>query len=255
MPAAAQTVSISATGNCAGTPANCGTSGNRNGDRDTTWPGLQMDEGDTVTVIIRLSGPLSAGTLGLTYGRGGSAYNLSDLRSSFGTNFVALPPTSLTFNFNAGDTETTETLFMLAADGVTESDEDLTFSISNPTPAGGAPAHTISTSSVTIIVRGTDSAPSFGSGSVTNKTYIAGSAIVDFTVPAASGGNGGTFTYAASNLPDGLVFDATGTDSLGCPGTEAREICGTPTTAGAAQTVTITANDADSNMASGDQAA
>ena len=115
--------------------------------------------------------------------------------------------------------------------------------------------HTIGTpSSATVTIRGTDSAPSFGSGSVANKTYIAGSAIADFTVPAASGGNGGTFTYAASNLPDGLVFDATGTDTPGCTGTEAREICGTPTTAGAAQTVTITADDADSNMASGDQA-
>ena len=97
-----------------------------------------------------------------------------------------------------------------------------------------------------------DTAPSFGSGSVSNKTYIAGQAITDFTVPAASGGNG-AITYAAANLPDGLVFDATGTDTPGCTGTEAREICGTPTTAGAAQTVTITADDADANMASGDQ--
>ena len=97
-----------------------------------------------------------------------------------------------------------------------------------------------------------DTAPSFGSGSVSNKTYIAGQAITDFTVPAASGGNG-AITYAAANLPDGLVFDATGTDAPGCTGTEAHEICGTPTTAGAAQTVTITADDADANMASGDQ--
>ena len=97
-----------------------------------------------------------------------------------------------------------------------------------------------------------DTAPSFGSGSVANKTYVAGQAITDFTVPAASGGNG-AITYAAANLPDGLVFDATGTDSPGCTGAEAREICGTPTTAGAAQTVTITADDADANMASSDQ--
>ena len=37
-PAAAQTVTISASGNCGGTPANCGTPGNRNGDRDTHLP-------------------------------------------------------------------------------------------------------------------------------------------------------------------------------------------------------------------------
>ena len=98
----------------------------------------------------------------------------------------------------------------------------------------------------------TNAVPTFGSGTVSNKTYVAGQAITDFTVPAASGGNG-AITYAASNLPDGLVFDATGTDSPGCTGTEAREICGTPTTAGAARTVTITADDADANMASGDQ--
>ena len=100
----------------------------------------------------------------------------------------------------------------------------------------------------------TDSAPSFGVGaSVTNKTYIAGLAIADFTVPAASGGNG-TLTYTASNLPDGLVFDATGTDTPGCTGTEAREICGTPTTAAAAATVTITAQDADSDRTATDRA-
>ena len=101
-------------------------------------------------------------------------------------------------------------------------------------------------------IRGTDSAPSFGSGSVANKTYVAGSAITDFTVPAATSGNG-TITYAASNLPDGLVFDATGTDTPGCTGTEAREICGTPTTAAAAATVTITATDADSNAMNTDR--
>ena len=53
MPATAQTVTVSASGNCAGTSANCGTTGNRNGDRDTTWPGLQVDEGDVVTFTLR----------------------------------------------------------------------------------------------------------------------------------------------------------------------------------------------------------
>ena len=49
---------------------------------------------------------------------------------------------------------------------------------------------------------------------VTNKTYVASSAIDEFQVPAASGGNG-TIVYAASGLPAGLVFDATGTDTNG----------------------------------------
>ena len=94
--------------------------------------------------------------------------------------------------------------------------------------------------------------PTFGSGSVTAKTFVAGQAITAFTVPAASGGNG-TITYAASNLPDGLVFDATGSDSPGCPGSQARRVCGTPTTAAAAATVTITAQDGDANMGAGDR--
>ncbi len=104
----------------------------------------------------------------------------------------------------------------------------------------------------TLQIRGPN-APSFGSGSVTNKTYVAASPINEFVVPAASGGDG-TITYAASGLPPGLVFDATGTDTNGCPGTEAREVCGTPTTAASAATVTITAQDADADMGAGDRA-
>ena len=106
------------------------------------------------------------------------------------------------------------------------------------------------TFSVTVNVL--DTAPSFGSGTVANKTYVAGQAITDFTVPAASGGNG-AITYAAANLPDGLVFDATGTDTPGCTGTEAREICGAPSVAGTGA-VTITAQDGDTNMGVGDRA-
>ena len=48
------------------------------------------------------------------------------------------------------------------------------------------------------------------------------------------------------------MFDADGTGS--CPGTEPREVCGTPTAAtGGAQTVTVTAQDADANRAAGDR--
>ena len=143
---------------------------------------------------------------------------------------------------------------MVAADGSAESDEDLNFSLSAIVSDTTGQSVTIGTpSSATVTIRGTDSAPSFGSGSVSAKTFTAGAAIAEFTVPAASGGNG-AITYAASNLPDGLRFDATGTDSPGCPGTEAREVCGTPTTAAAAQTVTITATDADSNTMNTDRA-
>ena len=45
-----------------------------------------------------------------------------------------------------------------------------------------------------------------------------------------------------------------GRPPLGCPGTEPREVCGTPTTAtSGAQTVTVTAQDADANRAAGGQ--
>ncbi len=240
-PAAAQTVTIAATGNCAGTPANCGTSGNRNGDRDTAWPGLQVDEGDTITFTATLSGVTGTFSVNVTQSGSGDAWNTSDL------NIAAI--TSAAF---IGNTQSFSS-FVVRSDGVQEGDETVTVTLDSVTADTTGSVSIGTPSSVTVTIRGTDSAPSFGSGSVTAKTFTAGTAITDFTVPAATGGNGGAITYAASNLPDGLVFDATGTDSPGCTGTEAREICGTPTTAGAAQTVTITANDADSNMASGDQ--
>ena len=47
LPAAAQTVSLSASGNC------CGTASNRDGDRDTIWPGLQVDEGNKYSAFLR----------------------------------------------------------------------------------------------------------------------------------------------------------------------------------------------------------
>ena len=84
-PAAAQTVSISASGNCGGTPANCGTPDNRNGDRDTTWPGLQVNEGDTVTFSVsndvgHPSYP-NPGFSAANLSRSGTAFNSADLNT------------------------------------------------------------------------------------------------------------------------------------------------------------------------------
>ena len=87
-PAAAQTLTISVAGNCAGAPANCGTSGNRNGDRDTTWPGLQVDEGDTVTFTYSLNGvTASTGTVSFDLRASGTAYNVNDMRTTLNTAF------------------------------------------------------------------------------------------------------------------------------------------------------------------------
>ena len=256
-PSAAQTVTISASGNCAGTPANCGTSSNRNGDRDTTWPGLQVDEGDILTFTSAIAPAITnPGNLLLEWRLSGSAQNGNDLRRSNGLPHSASSDviTGRLDDIHRSDRDPSGRVVattLIYNDGVAEGDETLTLRLHLVTSSVGNYVAG-SPSSVTVTIRGTDSAPSFGTGSVTAKTFTAGSAITDFTVPAASGGNG-TITYAASNLPDGLVFDATGTDSPGCPGTEAREICGTPTTAAAAATVTITATDADSNTMNTDR--
>ena len=105
-----------------------------------------------------------------------------------------------------------------------------------------AAAHSGSTDATTggtVPLTPTDEAPSFGSGSVPAKTFFRDRAIAEFQIPAATGGNG-TLSYTASGLPAGLVFDADGTGS--CPGTEPREVCGTPTAATrGARTVTVTA--------------
>ena len=90
-----------------------------------------------------------------------------------------------------------------------------------------------------------NAAPTF-TGTVPNKTYRKDVEILTFEVPAATGGEGaGGYTYTASGLPVGLVFE-------GLCG--ARRVCGTPTanTAGAA-TVTIYAHDGDTNLDDGDR--
>ena len=93
----------------------------------------------------------------------------------------------------------------------------------------------------TVPLAPTDEAPGIGSGSVPAKTFFQDRAIAEFQFPAATGGNG-ALAYSVSGLPAGLAFDASGTDTNGCPGTEPREICGTPTTAtSGAQTVSVTA--------------
>ena len=150
---------------------------------------------------------------------------------------MVLPASGQRFTFFGGDSSAVE-IYTIANDGSAEGDETLTVSLAGAVSTG-APTYTIDTpSTVTVIIRGTDSAPSFGIWMVAAKTFTAGMPIAEFTVPAASG------------LPAGLRFDATGTDTPGCPGPEARKVCGTPSavTSGA-QTVTITATDADSNPA------
>ena len=220
-------------------------------DRDSSWPGLQVDEGDLIRFTYALTAAPSTGALVFRMTASGTAYNVNDLRNAGGAVLTTL---SATINAALSLPTTSGNLAYTAyADGTTESDETVTIRLDRivADTTGGSVAIG-NPSSATVTIRGTDSAPSFGTGSVTAKTYTASTQITEFQVPAATGGNG-PISYAASGLPAGLRFDETGTDSMGCPGTEPREICGTPTTAtSGAQTVTITATDADSNINTND---
>ena len=110
-----------------------------------------------------------------------------------------------------------------------------------------------------------DTAPSFGSATVSEQYLAARAAMAPLQLPAASGGNG-TITHWADGLPAGLKFDATGTDAGGCsagdfpPGTDAswatapRTVCGTPVATGRLASLFL-ARDADSNRSPDDRAA
>ena len=234
-PAAAQTVTVSASGNCGGTATNCGTADKRDGDRDTTWPGLQVDEGDRITFTV------SAGSGNTVVFRGtlsGSAYNSNDLT------IVSGPISSFAPTVSGGTVGilggASVLVFDVRSDGTNEGDEAVSLTLSTIL----TPGFTLSTpSSVTVTVRGTDTAPDFGTASVPNQVFQQNVAIDPLTIPEATGGNG-PVTYTATTLPTGLSFQ-------GACG--ARTLCGTPTDpTTAAQTVTITAADADSNTASSD---
>ena len=102
-----------------------------------------------------------------------------------------------------------------------------------------------------------DTEPVFPAGPQA-RSYLTDVAIAPFQIPAATGGNG-VLAYAAAGLPDGLKFDATGTDAGGCAagdfpsGTAAlwatapRTICGTPTRA-VESVVVVSATDADGDV-------
>ena len=85
----------------------------------------------------------------------------------------------------------------------------------------------------------TNSQPSFGTATASNRTYTVGTAISALTLPAASGGDG-TLTFSLSPNVPSLTFNAT-----------TRQLTGTPSTAGAyAMTYTVTDEDGDSDTLS-----
>ena len=79
--------------------------------------------------------------------------------------------------------------------------------------------------------------PSFGSATVGDQTYFAGTAITSLTLPVATGGTG-TITYTLTPAIPGLTLNPT-----------SRVLTGTPTTVAGATMHTYTATDGDMNTA------
>ena len=95
---------------------------------------------------------------------------------------------------------------------------------------------TVSTADITLKDTGAGGVPSFADAAINDQTYVVGTAIADWVLPDASGGDG-ALTYSVSTLPAGLEFDAA-TRTLG----------GTPTAATVVE-VTYTATDDDDDTA------
>ena len=236
------TLSISATGNLFVSPGNY-----EDGDRDAVRSGLQVDSGDQITVVVRVSDPLSGSSTDRAVGTIACSVAVTTTDDSIFSDLSA--PTC---GFQVSRQAVAARRHGIQRNPA--SDLTITYALSASstsvaTASGGTRVVVLGTPSVTVTVRGQDTAPSFGSASVSNKAFQTDSPITEFQIPTASGGNG-TITYTASTLPIGLSFDADGSGP--CPGTEPREICGTPTAPGNS-TVTITASDADSNANASDQ--
>ena len=137
-------VTIAATGNCGGTPANCGTGG----DRDTTWPGLQVDEGDTVTFTSTISPTITtAGSLLVSWRSSGSALTVADLRRPNGTAYAAnnvfiVGTPSDIHRSNQSPSGGTVHTTLIHSDGVAEDDETLTIELNQLTSIGGLTTYT-----------------------------------------------------------------------------------------------------------------
>ena len=95
-----------------------------------------------------------------------------------------------------------------------------------------------------ITVDGEDTAPAFGTATITAQTFMQDTA-VDLTLPIATGGNGAITYTLTGALPAGLTFDGTASPPT---------ISGTPTAVAAATDYTYTAADSDENNAGSDTA-
>ena len=98
---------------------------------------------------------------------------------------------------------------------------------------------TVGTVDITLQDTGAGGAPTFAAdAAIADQVYVVGTAIADWVLPAASGGDG-DLTYSVSTLPAGLEFDAA-----------TRTLAGTPTAASdGAVEVTYTVTDSDDDTA------
>ena len=98
---------------------------------------------------------------------------------------------------------------------------------------------TVGTVDITLQDTGAGGAPTFAAdAAIADQVYVVGTAMADWVLPAASGGDG-DLTYSISALPAGLEFDAA-----------TRTLAGTPTAASdGALTVTYTVADSDDDTA------
>ena len=91
---------------------------------------------------------------------------------------------------------------------------------------------------VTVVASTGPAGPSFGSATVGDQAYFAGTAITSLTLPVATGGTGAITYTLTGALPTGLTYNAT-----------ARTITGTASAATTVRTYTYTATDADNAAA------
>ena len=86
-----------------------------------------------------------------------------------------------------------------------------------------------------------DSAPTFGSATIANQSYVVSEAIATLTLPAATGGHGDLVYTLSPDPPAGLTFTAS-----------TRELSGTPTALQSATAYTYTVADSDADTTAAD---
>ena len=190
--------------------------------------GLTVSEGGSATYTVVLTVP-PTGTATVR-----AASDNGEVTVQSGAQ-AAAQHLSLTFDASSYDTAQTVTVHAAEDD---DADQD-TATLRHAVHGYGTLTAAASVS-VTVTENETASAPDFGAATVDDQDYRTGKA-VSFSLPAATGGNGGLRYRIEETLPGGLSFDAT-----------SRLLSGTPAAPQAVQTYTYTAHDADGDTTAHD---